>query len=79
MYANTSLFATWNFILVLYNVGQNNSGIVKNGFIDMTLLLAPVFIMNLKEVPLTDASANQALPEFIFNKTAFDLGFGRII
>ncbi len=56
----TSPFATWNLILVLYNCGQNNSGIDMNCLEDMTLLLAPVSIRNLKEVPLTDASANQA-------------------
>ncbi len=45
----------------------------------MTLLLAPVFIKNLKEFPFTDASANHASPEFIFNKTTLDLGVGRIV
>ncbi len=46
---------------------------------DMTLLLAPVSIRNLKEVPLIDASANQASPEFIFNKMTSDLDFDRVV
>ncbi len=46
---------------------------------DMTLLLAPLSIRNLKEVQLTDASANQAPPEFIFNKMTSDLGFDRVV
>ncbi len=77
--AVTSPFVTWNLSFVLYNVGRNNSGIVKNRFIDMTLLLSPVSIKNLKDVPLTDASANQASPDPIFNETTQDLGFGRIV
>ncbi len=76
---NTSLFATWDLILVLYICCQNNSGIDMNRFEDMTLLLAPVSIRNLKEVPLTDASANQASPEFIFNKMTSDLGSDRVV
>ncbi len=79
MDAITTPFVTWNLIFVLYNLGRNNSGIDKNHFIDMTLLIAPVSIKNLKEVPLTDASANQASPDPIFNKTTSDLGFGRIV
>ncbi len=55
MDAITSPFAIWNLIFVLYNLGQNNSGIDKNHFINMTLFLAPVSIKNLNEVPLTDA------------------------
>ncbi len=79
MDAITSPFVTWNLIFVFYNLGQSNSGIDKNRFIDMTLLPTPVSITNLKEVPLTDASANQASPDPIFNKTTSDLGFGRIV
>ncbi len=47
-----------------------------NRFVDMTLLLAPASIKQLKEVPLIDALANQASPEFIFNKIT---SFGRIV
>ncbi len=79
MDANTSPFATWNLMFVLYNCGQNNSGMDMKHFIDMTLLLAPVSIRNLKEVPLTDTSTNQASPEFIFNKTTSALGLERIV
>ncbi len=48
-----------------------------NHFEDMTLLPAPVSIKNLKQVPLTDASANQISTESIFNKITSDLGFKR--
>ncbi len=50
-----------------------------NPFEDMTLLLAPESIMNLKGVPLTDAFANQASPESIFSKITSDLGFVQIV
>ncbi len=76
---NTSPFATWNFILILYNFDRNNSGVDMNRFKDMTLLLAPVSIRNLKEVPLTDASANQASPKFFFNNMTSDLGFDQVV
>ncbi len=46
----------------------------NRSFEDMTLLLAPISIKNLKQVPLTDASANQASLEFIFKKMTSDLG-----
>ncbi len=35
---------------------------------DLTLLLAPVSIKNLKEVPLIDASANQSIPKVHFQQ-----------
>ncbi len=77
---NTSAFATWNFILVLHNLGQNNSGIDMNRFEDMTVLDAHESIRNLKGVPLTDAFVkNQASPESIFSKIKSDLGFVRVI
>ncbi len=79
MNAITSSFATWNLIFILDKLGRNNSRIDKNRFIDMTLLQAPVSIKNLKEVPLTDASANHESPDPIFNKTTSDLDFGRIV
>ncbi len=69
---NTSPFATSNFIVVLHNLGPNTSGIDMNRFEDMTLLLAPEFIRNLKGVPLTDAFANQASLESIFSNITSD-------
>ncbi len=72
---STSPLATWNVIYVLHNFGWNNSGIDWNSFEDMTLFLALESIRNLKGVLLTDASANQASPEYIFNKITSDLGF----
>ncbi len=79
MDGNTSLFATWNLMFVFYYCGRNNSGIDLKHFIDMTLLLAPVSIRNLNLVLLIDASAYQASPDFIFNKTTSALGLERIV
>ncbi len=46
---------------------------------DITLLLAPVSIKNLKAVPLIDASANLSSPESIFNKIEFDFGLEQFV
>ncbi len=50
-----------------------------NHFKDITLLLAPESIRNLKGVQLTDASANKASPESIFIKITPALGFELVV
>ncbi len=66
-------------ILCLYCTIVVETSLDLKHFIDITLLLAPVSIRNLNLVPLTDAWANQALPEFIFSKTTSALGLEWIV